>query len=298
MLLVTADRRIVWRYPAHGRPPAFPFHYDDDTFFSPNARKIISNQEEQQTIQVVSFPGGRLIWRYGHPDTAGSASGYLHTPDDAYLLPGGARVVADVANCRILYISPSKKVVRQYGTTGVCRHDPPRYLASPNGDTPLPDGSLLVTEINGSWIDLIGPRGHLVWAVRAPASYPSDAQWLGHGKILLADYHSPGAVLIMTRRGKVLWRYGPTSGRGMLDHPSLAMRLPNGLIAVNDDYRHRVVLIDPRRNRIVWQYGHTDVAGRRPGYLDTPDGMDYLPRSLSPASRRPDRTGFSRRVGR
>jgi hypothetical protein len=26
----------------------------------------------------------------------------------------------------------------------------------------------------------------------------------------------------------------------------------------------------------VWQYGHTDVAGRRPGYLNTPDGLDVL----------------------
>jgi hypothetical protein len=48
------------------------------------------------------------------------------------------------------------------------------------------------------------------------------------------------------------------------------------LIAVNDDYRHRVVLISMRTKRIVWQYGHTDVAGRRPGYLNTPDGLDLL----------------------
>jgi hypothetical protein len=115
---------------------------------------------------------------------------------------------------------------------------PPRSYASPNGDTPLADGSMLVTEIGGSWIDLIGPKGQLEWAVVAPASYPSDAHWLGHGTILVADYHSPGAVIIMRRSGHVLWRYGPSSGPGMLDHPSLAIRLPNGLIAVNDDYRH------------------------------------------------------------
>jgi hypothetical protein len=55
------------------------------------------------------------------------------------------------------------------------------------------------------------------------------------------------------------------------------MPLPNGDVAVNDDYRHRVVVIDPRTNRIVWQYGHTDIPGTTPGYLNTPDGMDFIP---------------------
>ena len=55
------------------------------------------------------------------------------------------------------------------------------------------------------------------------------------------------------------------------------MPLPNGDIAVNDDYRDRVIVIDPRRNRIVWQYGHTDQPGTAPGYLNIPDGMDFVP---------------------
>ena len=144
------------------------------------------------------------------------------------------------------------------------------------GDTPLPAGGTLVTEIDGSWIDGIGPRGNLMWSLQAPVAYPSDAQWLGEGRILLADYSNPGHILIMRTNGKVLWRYGPPSGPGELNHPSLALMLPNGLIPVNDDYRDRVVLIRPSQNRIVWQYGHTDSAGTAPGYLNTPDGMDFL----------------------
>ena len=56
-----------------------------------------------------------------------------------------------------------------------------------------------------------------------------------------------------------------------------AMALPNGNVAVNDDYRQRVVVIDPHTNRIVWQYGHIDRAGTAAGYLNTPDGMDFIP---------------------
>ena len=74
----------------------------------------------------------------------------------------------------------------------------------------------------------------------------------------------------------MLWRYGPSSGPGELDHPSLALPIGHGLIAINDDYRHRVVIVRIKNRRIVWQYGHTDVAGRGPGYLHTPDGLDLL----------------------
>jgi len=277
VLLVDSRKHILWRYPKAGTTPAMPFYFDDDVFFGAHYTQIISNQEEQQTIEVISFPRGRLLWHYGHVNVRGSTPGYLSTPDDAYLLPDGTRTVADVQNCRVLFISPAGKIIRQLGTTGVCAHDPPHAFAAPNGDTPLPNGGTLVTEITGSWIDAIGPRGHLLWTVHAPVSYPSDAQWLGHGKILLADYSHPGHVLIMTTAGRVLFRYGPDSGPGALKFPSLALMLPNHLIAVNDDYRHRVVLIDPRRHRIVWHYGHTDMPGTGHGFLHTPDGMDFLP---------------------
>ncbi len=277
MLLVDGSRKILWRYPKPNTTPRLPFAFDDDTFFTPDHTAITSNQEEQHTIQVISFPDGKIRWHYGHVNVPSSANGFLHTPDDAYMLSDGTRTVADISNCRILFIDPKGHVVRQYGTTNVCRHDPPHYLALPNGDTPMPGGGMLVTEITGSWIDAISRRGKLEWSVHAPVAYPSDAQWLGDGKILVADYSAVGHVLIMTKAGKVLWEYGPSSGPGALSFPSLALRLPNGLIAVNDDYRSRVVLIDPATDRIVWQYGRTDVPGVASGLLSRPDGMDFVP---------------------
>jgi hypothetical protein len=43
------------------------------------------------------------------------------------------------------------------------------------GDTPLPDGGLLITEIGG-WITRLDANGALVWSIRSPVAYPSDAQ--------------------------------------------------------------------------------------------------------------------------
>jgi hypothetical protein len=276
LLLVDGHRRVLWRYPPRSGPKV-PFYFDDDSFFGPGYRTIISNQEDQHTIQIISFPGGRVLWRYGHFGVRGSAPGYLNTPDDAYLLPGGIVSVADAYNCRVLFISErTKRIVRQLGN-GVCRHDPPTSLGAVNGATPLPDGGTLVSEINGSWVDDFARDGRLRWAVQAPVSYPSDPQLLAPDRILLADFHKPGAAVLIDRQGRVLWRYGPASGPGALDHPSLATRIAPGLIAANDDYRHRIVLIRLSTGRIVWQYGHTDVKGTGPGYLNTPDGLDLLP---------------------
>ena len=56
----------------------------------------------------------------------------------------------------------------------------------------MPGGGVLVSEIEGSWIDAIDGQGKLSFAVKAPVSYPSDPQPLPGGRILLADYATPG----------------------------------------------------------------------------------------------------------
>jgi hypothetical protein len=277
MLLVDSHRRILWQFPtARDRAHGVRLFFDDDTFVEPGGKAIVSNEEESHAILSVDIATHRVTVLYGHPGVRGSGPGLLNTPDDAYVLPDGTLTVADAYNCRILFIR-RHRIVRQLGTTGVCSHDPPRTFGAVNGDTPLKDGGVLVSEIQGSWVDDIGPDGRLRWAVRAPVSYPSDPQPLSGGRILLADYTNPGAAIIMNRRGTVLWRYGPSAGWGALDHPSLAMMLPNGDIAINDDYKDRVVIVDPRKNRIVWQYGHAGIPGTAPGFLSTPDGMDFVP---------------------
>jgi hypothetical protein len=277
ILVVDARRNVVFHYPtaadlAAGRR----LFYNDDTFVEPGGLALIANEEDNNDIVQVNLADHSLHVIFGHPGQAGSDATHVHTPDDAYMLPDGTFTVADAYGCRIIFVR-EHRIVRQYGTSNVCRHEPPRYLNAVNGDTPLPGGGVLVSEINGSWIDEISSTGKLVFAMKAPVSYPSDPQPLPGGRILLADYANPGHLLIVNRHGKVLWRYGPSQGAGRLDHPSLAMALPNGDIVVNDDYRDRVLEIDPRTNRIVWQYGHTDQPGSGPGYLNIPDGMDFIP---------------------
>jgi hypothetical protein len=265
-LIVSPAKKVVWQDSSLRGP--------DDAFFTPGYRSVITNEEFNDTLVELSLKAHRRLWTYGHAGVAGSSPGYLNTPDDAYRLPSGITTVADIQNCRVVQINRAKRVVRVLG--GSCVHDPPRGFASPNGDTPLPDGGLLVTEIGG-WIDRLGPAGNLLWSIRSPVAYPSDAQLLPDGQVLVASFTSPGRIVIVNRRGAVTWSFGAASGPNRLAKPSLAVRWPNGLIAANDDYNHRVIVIDPRTKRIVWQYGHTGVAGTAPGYLNKPDGLDLLP---------------------
>jgi hypothetical protein len=277
LLVLDNQNKVVWTYPsAYASAPPGGFYFPDDAFFARRGTEIISNQENNETIVIIAFPSGQLLWQYGHPRQIGSLPGYLHTPDDAYLLKSGQVTIADAYNCRVLFINPDKTIASQIGTTGVCQHQPPKFVGSPNGDTPLADGNVLISEINGSWVSEYTPAGQLVWDVHLPVVYPSDAQQLGPDLYLISDYAKPGAIVEFNREGQVLYKYSPTSGTGELDHPSLTELLPSGVFMTNDDYRHRMVAIDPATRALVWQYGVDDKPGTAPGYLNTPDGFDLL----------------------
>jgi outer membrane protein assembly factor BamB len=277
LLLLDDAMHLVWKYPPAAAPrDPLRFYFPDDAFFADHGTAIISNQEQNDTIVKIAYTSGKIIWSYGHPRRPGTAPGYLHEPDDAYLLNNGQITVADAVNCRVLVINASGTVAHQIGTDGLCIHHPPASIGSPNGDTPLSDGNLLISEINGSWVSEFTRNGKLVWTTQLPISYPSDPQQIGPGRYLIADYASPGQILEFNRAGHVLYRYHPASGPGRLNHPSLAELLPSGVFMVNDDFNNRMVAIDPATGALVWQYGITGQHGTSPGRLHTPDGFDLL----------------------
>ncbi len=277
LLVVTSDGQILWRFPVEGSLPRGQSFSADDAFIAPDGRTIVANDDTHQVIDRIDIATKRIVWQYGHYGVPSSRPGYLNGPDDAYPLANGRIIVADIQNCRIIEIDAAKRITRQWGRTGVCLDHAPQTYGSPNGDTPLPDGGLLITEIRGSRVVRLSATGRVIFDIHVPAIYPSDAHLDAHGNVIVADYATIGAVVAVTPTGHVLWRYAPRSGPGRLDHPSLAVPLPDGRILINDDFRERVVLLDPRTKRIVWQYGRTDRAGTGPGQLHIPDGVDLAP---------------------
>lgn len=274
LLIVDPHGRIRWKFPRRGDlTRGQRFLVPDDAFFSPDGRDIIATEEDYSVISVIDIARHKIVYRYGTPGVPGSGNNHAANPDDALMMPGGMIITADIENCRLLLLAPpSHRPRRVIGQTGICAHDPPHLLTSPNGAFPTTSGTYLVTEINGDWVSEIGLDGHLLWSAHPPGvAYPSDTVEVYPGRYLTTDYSSAGQVVEFDSRGRLLWRF-----RG-LDHPSLALPLPNGDILVNDDYNDRVIVIDPIAHRIVWQYGHTSRPGSAPGYLNDPDGVDLTP---------------------
>jgi outer membrane protein assembly factor BamB len=275
-VIVDPAGRVLWQFPQAGDLPAGEtFKVPDDTFFSSDGKTIIATEEEDSVVSLIDIASRKVTYRYGKPGEPGSAPNRLSNPDDALLLPDGSILTADIKNCRILHIAPGAHLpAHVYGTTGICRHDPPKAFGSPNGAFPLSDGNLLVTEINGDWVDEMTLSGSVLWSIHPPQiAYPSDTNEVAPGRYLTVDYSKPGQILIFDDHGKALWRYRPT-GAAELNHPSLALPLPNGDVLATDDHNDRVIVVDPRTDKVVWQYGHKSLPGTGPGYLDDPDGAD------------------------
>jgi outer membrane protein assembly factor BamB len=277
LLVVDPRGRIVWRFPDSGEA-SLPL--PDDAFFSADGRKIVVTQEDVDAVSVLDVAARRIVWRYGSIGMPGSGTNRLAHPDDAMPLPGGTIVAADIENCRLVLLRPpSHRPVRTSGSpVQGCVHAPPRAWGSPNGAFPLERGGMLVTEINGDWVDALSATGRVLWTAHPPGVfYPSDSNEVRPGLYVTVGWQSPGILETFDRHGRLHWRYQPRPGAAQLDHPSLALPLPNGDFLVNDDFNDRVIVVDPRTNRVVWQYGHTGVARRAPGYLSRPDGVDLVP---------------------
>lgn len=274
LLEVSPEKKIVWQY--HFDLPK-PGLGADDAFFTDNGQSIIVNLEQYHVIQVIDYQTKQVTWSYGIPGKSGRADGMLNAPDDTYKLASGNITVADIKNCRVIEISPDKRIVRQYGKTGQCKNSS-GFLNKPNGDTPLANGHTLVSNIVGRNLVELDSNWQPVFTMPLPVNYPSDPQLTKAGNILISDYSKPGKIVEISRLGNMVWEFGGQEGEAKLKQPSLAVELPNGNILCNDDLNHRVIVIDKQTKKIIWQYGVTGKPGSGLDQLSVPDGVDIIKR--------------------
>lgn len=278
VVVINPKGQTLWTFPQKGDlAPGQSFKTPDDVFFSPDGKLLVATESEHKVVSIIDIATRKIIFQYGVPGRGSGKNGYLNNPDDAILLKDGRLMVADIMNCRILFINIKTKKHTQFGNAGACTHKSGISYASPNGSFPMADGKFLVTEIGGDWIDAIDLKGKVYWETHAPGiSYPSDTNEVSPDVYLTVDFVKPGQIVEFNSKGKLLWRYKPT-GKAALNHPSLAHALPNGDIIATDDANNRVIVVNPKTNKIVWQYGHKGVSGSKAGYLNNPDGLDLLP---------------------
>lgn len=250
-----------------------------DAYLSPSKRAIIVTQQNAFALLKLGVASGKLDFLYGKAGQAGAAHDRLNYPRTGQQLVDGRLVVADMSNCRILFLRPpSLRPEKVLGRTGVCVHHPPSSFAYPDAAFPTAARGLVVTESRPGNVDLLSPTDRLIRSLRVPGlRVPYDANEFAAGKLIATSHSLPGAVEEFTSTGRMLWRYAPSAGAGELDRPTLATVLPNGDVLVCDSGNDRVVVIDPASNAIVWQYGQTGRPGSRPGQLDAPGNAILLP---------------------
>ncbi len=279
LLIIDRDGRTLWEFPRKGDLAAGQtFKTPDDAYFTPDGKQIISTQGDDNVISVIDVATRKIVRTLGKSGIAGSGPNQLNGPDDAMMLPNGDIVASDISNCRIIMIPRGAQAVsRQLGRTGTCEHKPPQTLGSPSGAFPMMNGNYLVSEINGGWVSEMSLSGKVAWSVKVPTvAYITDPNEISKDRYLTVDYSNPGQVVTFDHTGKVQWRYAPT-GEMAMNKPSQAMPLPNGNYMVCDRGNHRLIIVDPKSKAVLWQYGKTGVAGRSPGLLNFPTGMDFLP---------------------
>lgn len=268
VLEVTADATVTWQFPPAGQAPPPNFGPPDDAFYTPGFRTVVANSEDGQTVTAIDIQKQTVRWQAGTPGWRGAGRNHFNSPDDAVPAQDGTVMVADIRNCRLVHLAASGAWLGALGS-GWCRHQPPTAFALPNGAFPTADGGLVVTEIQGSWVDRLNADGTVRWSVRAPVVYPSDALAYPDGSVLLTDYSWPGQVVRLAPDGRVLWRFAPR-GPQTLNHPSIAIPLAANRVAICDDERNRILVVDPTTNAVVWQY-----AGPPGSPLRNPDGLAY-----------------------
>ena len=271
VLLLSPDKRILWEYDFDGLARSTGA---DDAFFADGGKSIVVSLEHQQIVQIIDMATRKVTWQYGDIGKRGAPGGRLNFPDDAYRLASGDVMVADIRNCRILEIAPGGGIVRQAGVTDRCGSTSSLF-ASPNGDTPLPDGRVLVSTIRDHSLIELDANWRQMLKISLPIRYPSDPQLTMAGNFLVASYTHPGKIIEISPEGKVVWSY-TGAGEGGLNRPSLAIELPNGNVLANDDLNHRIIVVDKQSGKILWQYGVTGHRGSAPGYLAIPDGLDII----------------------
>lgn len=271
VLEIDANGTVTWALATTSPPLGRPLGAPDDAFYRLDGASVLLNSESGQGAMAVSRGSGAVLWQIGAYNRRGRDLAHFSNPDDLVPAADGSAWLADINNCRLVHLDGATGTITSVLGGSGCAHDPPHRFAAPNGAFPTRDGSLVVTEIRGSWVTWLNPDGSVRWSHHVPAAYPSDGMAYPDGSVLLTDYSSFGQVLRIGPDGTVLWRYAPR-GRDQLNHPSIAIPLAANRVAICDDFGDRVVVVDPITSTVVWEW-----SGSGAYRLLRPDGLDYRP---------------------
>lgn len=248
---IDAEGTATWSFPRVDDSEGSRYAAWDDAYYGIDGKTIFANSDPTSTVIAIDMETRSVKWHIGTPNKPGSGENGFSGPDDSVQGLDGVVWFADIKNCRVVRVSGEDGHFLSQLGDGKCAHKPPSRFSAPNGAFPAANGDVVVTEINGQWIDRVAADGTVRSAFRSPTQYPSDAMALSDGTVLVADYVQPGQVLRLATDGTVLWKF---DDGGKLVSPSSATVIASNRIAISDDFNDRILIVDPTTNEVVREY--------------------------------------------
>lgn len=221
--------------------------------------------------------GGKILWQYGQGGVTGSGPNQLNTPVQAAILSGFPHhqgfhvIIADQGNQRIIVVDLHRKIVWQYGTTGVAGAGP-NQLNNPNSAEVLENGHILIADESNDRVIEITPAGQIVKTFTAggTVSGAAFASRLPNGDTLISDANN-NRIVEVNANDIVVWQYVTNTGPGSNPNPAptRGIRLRNGDTLISDQFNNRVIEVTHAGN-IVFQQGMTNVGGNGFNQLNGP----------------------------
>ena len=225
---------------------------------------------------LVVDPQGRVVWRF--PQVGGAG---LPLPDDAFFSPDGRKIVVteeDVDAVSVVDVA-SRRIVWRYGAVGAPGSSANR-LAHPDDAMMLPDGSIVVADIENCRLVLLRPPSHrLLRTTGSPVQgcvhspprawgSPNGAFPLAGGGTLVTEINGDW-VDALSANGRLLWS---THLPGVY-YPSDSNEVRRGLFVTVGYQSPGILETFDRQGRLRWRYQP------RPGapQLDHPSLAQPLP---------------------
>lgn len=220
---------------------------------------------------------GNIVWQYGMAGVGGAGFNQLNTPVQATLLDHFQRrhgllvLIADQANQRIIVVDRQKRLLWQYGTTGVAGNGP-NQLNNPNSGELLDNGNVLIADESNNRAIEVSTDGTIVHSFTAGGTLNgvAFASRLANGDTLISDSNN-NRIVEVDGQDNIVWQYATNTMTGSNPNPlpTRAVELRNGDILISDQFNERVIEIN-RAKQIVFQQGQLNVPGKGFNQLNGP----------------------------
>jgi DNA-binding beta-propeller fold protein YncE len=184
------------------------------------------------TVYVADTWNGRVesFSLAGSPKASVTA---LYGPRGVAVAPGGAVVVADTGNNRLMFYDAELKEGRAVGSKG----SGPEQFSDPVGVAVGPSGAIYVADVGNRRIQILDGKGRFTGRVAVPGWTSAGEPFLavGAGDVLYVSDPDGSAVLALNRSGKVLHKWeADDAGRKLASPTGLAMDSGKGTLYVVD----------------------------------------------------------------